>query len=57
MKDQCLLLIYLFKYFNPRNQINPINHGSNIITKEHKGTIKVKSNEGEGSTFIINLPV
>jgi len=28
-----------------------------IITKEHNGTIKVESKEGEGSTFIISLPV
>lgn len=28
-----------------------------IITKEQGGTIKVKSKEGEGSTFIIQLPV
>ena len=28
-----------------------------IITKEHNGTIKVESKEGEGSIFIINLPV
>ena len=28
-----------------------------IITKEHNGTIKVESKEGEGTTFIIQLPV
>ena len=28
-----------------------------IITKEHNGTIKVESKEGEGSIFIIQLPL
>ena len=28
-----------------------------IITKEHNGTIKVESREGEGSGFVIHLPV
>ena len=28
-----------------------------IITKEHNGTIKVESKEGEGTTFIIQLAV
>jgi two-component system NtrC family sensor kinase len=28
-----------------------------IVTKEHGGTIKVESKEGEGSVFSINLPI
>jgi len=34
------------------------NHASayDIVTKEHGGTIKVESKEGEGSEFVIVLP-
>ncbi len=53
------------KIFQPFFTTKPTGEGTglglslayDIITKEHNGTIKVESKEGEGSTFIINLPV
>jgi signal transduction histidine kinase len=53
------------KIFQPFFTTKPTGEGTglglslayDIITKEHKGTIKVESSEGEGTTFIINLPV
>ncbi|HVX25788.1 MAG TPA: ATP-binding protein, partial [Parafilimonas sp.] len=52
------------KIFQPFFTTKPTGQGTglglslayDIITKEHNGTIKVESKEGEGSTFIINLP-
>ena len=53
------------KIFQPFFTTKPTGEGTglglslayDIITKEHNGTIKVESKEGEGTTFIINLPV
>ena len=53
------------KIFQPFFTTKPTGQGTglglslayDIITKEHNGTIKVESKEGEGSTFIINLPI
>jgi signal transduction histidine kinase len=53
------------KIFQPFFTTKPTGQGTglglslayDIITKEHNGTIKVESKEGEGSTFIIQLPV
>jgi len=53
------------KIFQPFFTTKPTGQGTglglslayDIITKEHNGTIKVESKEGEGSTFIISLPV
>ncbi len=52
------------KIFQPFFTTKPTGEGTglglslsyDIITKEHNGTIKVESKEGEGSTFIIQLP-
>jgi signal transduction histidine kinase len=52
------------KIFQPFFTTKPTGQGTglglslayDIITKEHNGTIKVESKEGEGSTFIIELP-
>ena len=51
------------KVFQPFFTTKPTGQGTglglslayDIITKEHNGTIKVKSKEGEGCTFIIHL--
>ncbi len=53
------------KIFQPFFTTKPAGEGTglglslsyDIITKEHNGTIKVESMQGEGTTFIINLPV
>jgi signal transduction histidine kinase len=53
------------KIFQPFFTTKPTGEGTGlglslayeIITKEHNGTIKVESREGEGTTFVINLPV
>jgi signal transduction histidine kinase len=53
------------KIFQPFFTTKPTGQGTglglslayDIITKEHNGTIKVESKQGEGSTFNINLPV
>ncbi len=53
------------KIFQPFFTTKPTGQGTglglslayDIITKEHNGTIKVESKEGEGATFIIQLPV
>jgi two-component system NtrC family sensor kinase len=53
------------KIFQPFFTTKPTGQGTglglslayDIITKEHNGTIKVQSEEGEGTSFIINLPV
>ena len=53
------------KIFQPFFTTKPTGEGTglglslsyDIITKEHNGTVKVESKEGEGSTFIIQLPV
>ncbi len=53
------------KVFQPFFTTKPTGQGTglglslayDIITKEHNGTIKVESKEGEGSEFIIQLPV
>jgi signal transduction histidine kinase len=53
------------KIFQPFFTTKPIGEGTglglslsyDIITKEHNGTIKVESKEGEGSEFIIELPI
>ncbi len=53
------------KIFQPFFTTKPTGEGTglglslayDIITKEHNGTIKVESKEGEGSEFIIILPV
>ena len=52
------------KIFQPFFTTKPAGQGTglglslayDIITKEHNGTIQVESKEGEGSTFIIQLP-
>ncbi|HYJ64234.1 MAG TPA: ATP-binding protein, partial [Parafilimonas sp.] len=52
------------KIFQPFFTTKPTGEGTglglslsyDIITKEHNGTIKVESKEGEGTSFIINLP-
>ncbi len=53
------------KIFQPFFTTKPTGQGTglglslayDIITKEHNGTIKVESKEGEGTAFIIQLPV
>ena len=53
------------KIFQPFFTTKPTGQGTglglslayDIITKEHNGTIKVESNEGEGTTFIIQIPI
>ncbi|MES1218934.1 MAG: ATP-binding protein [Bacteroidota bacterium] len=53
------------KIFQPFFTTKPTGQGTglglslayDIITKEHNGTIQVKSKEGEGTIFIIELPV
>ncbi|MGN6211752.1 sensor histidine kinase [Parafilimonas sp.] len=53
------------KIFQPFFTTKPTGEGTglglsltyDIITKQHNGTINVESKEGEGTTFIINLPV
>ena len=53
------------KIFQPFFTTKPTGEGTglglslayDIITKEHNGTIKVESKEGEGSEFIIQLPI
>ena len=53
------------KIFQPFFTTKPTGQGTglglslayDIITKEHNGTIKVESKEGEGSEFIIQLPI
>jgi signal transduction histidine kinase len=53
------------KIFQPFFTTKPTGEGTglglslsyDIITKEHKGSIKVESKAGKGSTFIIQLPV
>ena len=55
----------IYKIFQPFFTTKPTGQGTgfdlslsyDIITKEHNGTIKAESKEGEGSTFIIQLPV
>ena len=52
------------KIFQPFFTTKPTGQGTglglslayDIITKEHNGSIKVESEEGEGTTFIIQLP-
>ncbi len=54
---------HLDKIFQPFFTTKPTGEGTglglslayDIITKEHNGTIKVESEEGEGSRFIINI--
>ena len=53
------------KIFQPFFTTKPTGEGTglglslayDIITKEHNGTIKADSKEGEGTTFVIQLPV
>ena len=53
------------KIFQPFFTTKPTGEGTglglslayDIITKAHGGTIEVESTEGEGTTFIINLPI
>ena len=53
------------KIFQPFFTTKPTGQGTglglslayDIITKEHNGTIKVESKEGEGTTFKITLPL
>ncbi|HVX25602.1 MAG TPA: HAMP domain-containing sensor histidine kinase, partial [Parafilimonas sp.] len=53
------------KIFQPFFTTKPTGQGTglglslayDIITKEHNGTIKVESKEGEGTMFIIQLPI
>ena len=42
--------------FNPIHPINPVNHSSDDV-KAHNGEIKVKTKDGEGSEFVIQLPI
>ncbi|HXL56955.1 MAG TPA: hypothetical protein VN958_11895 [Chitinophagaceae bacterium] len=46
-------------FFNQYNQENLINRGSDIydIIKAHGGEIRVETKEGEGSEFVIGLPI
>lgn len=52
------------KIFQPFFTTKPIGEGTglglslshDIITKEHSGTMGVKSTEGEGTTFTIRIP-
>ena len=53
------------KIFQPFFTTKPTGDGTglglslsyDIITKEHNGTIKAESKEGEGSVFSVQLPV
>ncbi len=53
------------KIFQPFFTTKPTGQGTglglslayDIITKEHNGNIKVESKEGEGSKFMIQLPI
>ena len=42
------------RHYKTRNRIG-LSSANDIITKEHSGTIKVESKEGEGSEFVIQL--
>lgn len=49
----------VFYQVNPEGQKGGDGIGLNLVQKiveKHKGTIKVESAEGEGSTFIVQLP-
>ncbi len=60
-----ILQTIIDKIFQPFFTTKPTGQGTglglslsyDIITKEHNGTIKVESKEGEETTFIITLPV
>jgi signal transduction histidine kinase len=53
------------KIFQPFFTTKPTGQGTglglslsyDIVTKEHNGTIRVESSEGEGTEFIVNFPV
>jgi two-component system NtrC family sensor kinase len=52
------------KLFDPFFTTKEVGHGTGLglaisygIVKEHKGTINVESSVGEGTTFIIRLPI
>jgi two-component system, NtrC family, sensor kinase len=57
--------VTLSKIFQPFFTTKPTGEGTglglslayDIITKAHNGTIEVKSTEGEGTTFVIKLPL
>jgi two-component system NtrC family sensor kinase len=52
------------KIFDPFFTTKEVGHGTGLglaisygIIKEHRGTISVESEEGEGTAFLIRLPV
>lgn len=58
MFSGCMSLVQLFFTTKPTRQGTGLglSLAYDIISKEHDGMIKVESKEGEGSTFIIQLP-
>ena len=58
------LRMYLIKYFNLFLRPNPQEQGTGLglslsydIIKAHGGELKVETKEGEGTQFIIILPI